>query len=351
MFAAARHVLAEAVRARVFPAAVVEAGTATQPLWSEAFGHLTFDAGAAATAEDTIFDLASLTKVLGTTPLIMQVVERGALALDDPLTAHLRSWQGDDRAPVTVRDLLAHCSGLPAYRPLYLRERGDEAFEQVIVGLPLAYTPRTRAVYSDLDFILLGILLGGSTALPNRLATLLGQMGVVDPLQFLPSRIWSARTAPTAHDVFRGRVLIGEVDDANAWALGGVAGHAGLFGTAAAVGAAARHLLQILDGRVGAFQRSTLAEFIAVRRDIAGSSRALGWDTMRPTSSCGTRLSPRSFGHTGFTGTSLWIDPDRGLYVVLLTNRVFPDRMNTAIQVVRPALHDAVVDAFDQQKR
>jgi len=255
--------------------------------------------------------------------------------------------QGDNRARVTVRDLLAHCSGLPAYRPLYLRERGDAAFQQAIVRLPLAYPPRTRAVYSDLDFILLGTLLGGAAALPDRLATLLGHMGVVDPLQYLPARLWNARTAPTAHDVRRGRLLIGEVDDANAWALGGVAGHAGLFGTAGAVGAAARHLLQILDGRAGAVQQSTLAEFIEVRSDVAGSSRALGWDTMRPTSSCGTRMSPRSFGHTGFTGTSLWIDPDRGLYVVLLTNRVFPDRMNTAIQGVRPALHDAVVEAFD----
>lgn len=349
MFAAARQILAEAVRARAFPAAVIETGTATQPLWSEAFGRLTFDAGAAPAAEDTIFDLASLTKVLATTPLVMQLVERGGLSLDEPLTASLPSWKRKDRVPITVRDLLAHCSGLPAYRPIYLRERGDAAFQQMIAGVPLAYRPRTRAVYSDLGFILLGILLGGSAALPDRLATLLGHMGVVDPMQFRPPGLWSARTAPTAHDVRRGRLLIGEVDDANAWALRGVAGHAGMFGTASAVGAAARHLLQILDGRVGAFQRPTLAEFIAVRGDVAGSSRALGWDTMRPTSSCGTRMSPRSFGHTGFTGTSLWLDPDRGLYVVLLTNRVFPDRMNIAIQGVRPALHDAIVEAFDRK--
>jgi CubicO group peptidase (beta-lactamase class C family) len=138
-------------------------------------------------------------------------------------------------------------------------------------------------------------------------------------------------------------MLVGEVDDENAWALGGAAGHAGLFGTAAAVGEHARHLLQVLAGRAGAFRSDTLEAFIARRTEIPGSSRALGWDTMLPTSSCGSFMSPRAFGHTGFTGTSLWIDPDRKVYVVLLTNRVYPDRKNDAIAKVRPAVHDAVM--------
>ena len=141
-------------------------------------------------------------------------------------------------------------------------------------------------------------------------------------------------------------MLIGEVEDENAAALGGAAGHAGLFGTAAAVGDQARHLLQVLDGRTGAYRRQT-AELFIQRGDVPGSSRALGWDTMLPTSSCGTRLSPRAFGHTGFTGTSLWIDPDRGIYVVLLTNRVHPTRANDAIAQVRPLVHDAVVGALE----
>jgi CubicO group peptidase (beta-lactamase class C family) len=136
------------------------------------------------------------------------------------------------------------------------------------------------------------------------------------------------------------------VHDENAAALGGVAGHAGLFGTAAAVGAYARHLMQVLDGRAGIFRRTTLEEFVSKRTDIPGSSRALGWDTMLPTSSCGTRMSPHAFGHTGFTGTSLWIDPEKNVYVVLLTNRVHPTRSNEAIKRVRPALHDAVISAL-----
>jgi CubicO group peptidase (beta-lactamase class C family) len=140
--------------------------------------------------------------------------------------------------------------------------------------------------------------------------------------------------------------LVGEVDDDNAWALGGAAGHAGLFGTAAGAGAFARHIMQVLEGRVGAFQATTMRQFIARRDDVAGSSRALGWDTMLPTSSCGTRMSARAFGHTGFTGTSLWIDPEQDVYVALLTNRVYPDASSSAIQEVRRAVHDAVMQAI-----
>jgi CubicO group peptidase (beta-lactamase class C family) len=174
------------------------------------------------------------------------------------------------------------------------------------------------------------------------------QMGPIHDLQFLPPDVWKRRTAPTEYDAWRGRLLVGEVHDENAFALGGAAGHAGLFGTAGAVGEYARHLLQVLDGRVGAVRKETLQLFVARRTDVANSSRALGWDTMLPTSSCGTRMSPRSFGHTGFTGTSLWIDPDRGVYVVLLTNRVHPTRENPAITPVRRAVHDAVMETLGE---
>jgi CubicO group peptidase (beta-lactamase class C family) len=172
---------------------------------------------------------------------------------------------------------------------------------------------------------------------------MLSQMGIVEETQFAPPALWRARIAPTEYDAWRGRLLVGEVHDENAAALGGIAGHAGLFGTAAAVGSYARHLLQVLDGRNGVVRRTTLEEFITKRSDVPGSSRALGWDTMLPTSSCGSKMSPRAFGHTGFTGTSLWIDPEKNVYVVLLTNRVHPTRENNAIKQVRPAVHDAVM--------
>jgi CubicO group peptidase (beta-lactamase class C family) len=182
-------------------------------------------------------------------------------------------------------------------------------------------------------------------ALDVQFDALRTQMQNPEELQFRPPGIWRPRIAPTRLSEWRSRILIGEVDDDNAWALGGAAGHAGLFGTAASVGAFARHTLQVLGGRTGAFQPDTLRVFVT-RRDVAGSSRALGWDTMLPTSSCGTRMSPHAFGHTGFTGTSLWIDPDRDVYVVLLTNRVHPDGSNNAIQDVRRAVHDAVMTAM-----
>ena len=342
---AAREVLRRAIDERAFPAAVVEVGNAGGPLWREAFGRLTFDAAAPATREDTIFDLASLTKVMATTPLVMQQVERGSLALDDPVGRYISPWRGSDRESVTIRDLLAHCGGLTAYLPFFRDHRGRTEFEHAICALPLEYTPRTKSIYSDLGFILLAFIIEdvGVAPLSDRFATLLDQMDIVERLQFNPPPQWTRETAPTEDDPWRGRLIVGEVHDENTWALGGAAGHAGLFGTASAVGACARHILQVLDGRTGAFSRETLNTFITRRTDVPGSSRALGWDTMLPTSSCGTRMSPRAFGHTGFTGTSLWIDPDAGVYVVFLSNRVHPTRKNELIKQVRPALHDAVM--------
>ena len=348
-FAGAKDVLRKAIEARAFPAAVAEVGDASAVLWREAFGTLTFHPSAAPAANDTIFDLASLTKVLSTTPLVMQQVERGALGLDDPVAQHLATWNGPDREEVTVRDLLAHASGLPAWIPLFRDHRGRAAFERAIAATPLEYAPRSKSIYSDLGFMLLGFMLDDDVSLAARFRTLWTQMGIVQEVQFNPPALWHRRIAPTEQDPWRGRLLVGEVHDENAHALDGVAGHAGLFGTAAAVGDYARHLLQILDGRTGAFRRETLDAFIARQSGIPGSSRALGWDTMLPTSSCGTRLSSRAFGHTGFTGTSLWIDPDRGVYVVLLTNRVHPTRENDAMKLVRPALHDAVMEDLGSQ--
>ena len=349
-FSAAHDVLLRALEARAFPAAAIEVGDGTRALWGSAFGRLTYDADAPPAADDTIFDLASLTKVLSTTPLIMRQVEHGTLGLDDPVARYLASWRGPDREPVTIRDLLSHCSGLPAHRELYRDHRGRAAFERSIARTPLEYAPRTKSVYSDLGFMLLGFILEDVAPLPTQFDALRILTGSAEDIQFHPPEIWKRRTAPTENKPSRGGLLIGEVDDDNAWALGGAAAHAGLFGTAAAAGGCARHVLQVLQGRAGAFRRDTLETFIARRADVPGTSRALGWDTMLPTSSCGTRMSPQAFGHTGFTGTSLWIDPAPGVYVVLLTNRVYPDASNGAIQDVRRAVHDAVMEALSPRR-
>jgi CubicO group peptidase (beta-lactamase class C family) len=344
-FGAPRDVLRRAIDHLAFPCAVVEVGNSTRPLWSESFGHLTFGSNAPRAAVETIFDLASLTKVLSTAPLLMRAIEQGVLGLDDRLADHVPEWHGDDRSAVTIRDLLSHTSGLPAHRDYYRTLVGAAAYRAAIASESLAYAPRTQAVYSDLGFMLLGFILAGRRALAEQFATFKAEAAPADDLQFHPPAVWATRTAPTEIDWWRGRLLRGEVHDENAYALGGAAGHAGLFGTAAGVGSIARHLLQVLEGRAGAFRAGTLREFVTRRTDVPGS-RALAWDTMLPTSSCGTLMSARAFGHTGFTGTSLWIDPERAIYVVLLTNRVHPSRANTAIQEVRRALHDAVMEAI-----
>ena len=335
-FSSAAAIIERGISARAFPGATIEVGCRDEVLWREAFGRFTYADDSSLVTPETIYDLASLTKVIATTTRAMQAVEAGALALNARVADHLATWRGTDREAVTIADLLEHASGLTAYLPFFRDHRGRAEFERAICTLPLEFAPRSQSIYSDLGFILLGFILDDVG---------FGLSGVArEDLSFNPPREWRDRCAPTELDLWRGRLLQGEVHDENAWVLGGVAGHAGMFGTAAAVGAFARDALQAISG-VATFARpDTFARF-ALKSTVPQSSRALGWDTMLPTSSCGTRLSPRALGHTGFTGTSLWIDPEPNLYVVLLTNRVHPSRDNNAIQPVRRALHDSLVGA------
>jgi len=354
-FARAAEILLQGVLDRAFPAASVEVGRMEGPVWRRSFGALTYEPGAPEATHDTVFDLASLTKVIATATLAMRAVDGGVLTLEDPVRAWLPEWRGTDRQAVTIRDLLAHASGLPAYLPFFRDHTGRVEFEPAICQTALEYSPRTQAVYSDLGFMLLGFILepagSGSRATGpfDPAMTLASQFRKIasfvtpEPLTFNPSRLWRDRTAPTELDQWRGRLLIGEVHDENTWALGGAAGHAGLFGTASAVGAFARSVLRTIAGEPLLAQSETFREFIR-RSAVPGSSRALGWDTMLPTSSCGTRMSQTAIGHTGFTGTSLWIDWEQDLYVVLLTNRVYPTRENTRLKTIRPAFHDAVME-------
>jgi CubicO group peptidase (beta-lactamase class C family) len=347
-----------AIAEKACPGAVIEVGRRDGVTWRDAFGTLTYDPDSLGVTPDTVFDLASLTKVIATATLTMRAIDAGRLVLSDPVGRWLRDWRGADRETVSIADLLAHASGLTAYLPLYRDHTGRREFEHAICRLPLEYRPRTMSVYSDLGFILLGFILhdaqpatpgftgvaGASdpaSALGAQLAPVVASI-TSGPLTFNPPRAWRPTTAPTEQDSWRGRLLVGEVHDENAWALGGVAGHAGLFGTVGAVGAFARAVLRTLAGAAVLAEPPTMRTFIE-RAGIPGSSRALGWDTMLPTSSCGSRLSPTAIGHTGFTGTSLWIDWERELYIVLLANRVHPTRENERFREVRPLVHDAVM--------
>lgn len=342
---AARDVILDGLTARAFPASVVEVGRRSGPIWREALGHLSYDAGAAPATPDTVFDLASLTKIIATTSIAMRAVRDDRIALDTRIADVVSTWRGDDRTTATIRHLLDHSSGLPAHVKLWEHARGRAEYERAIVALPLDRAPGAASVYSDVGFMLLGFILenvGGAT-LDRQFADVSSHVGA--DLRFLPPAEWRARTAPTEHDRWRARVLQGEVHDENAAALGGVAAHAGVFGTAIAVGSFARLVLETFHKQTGLGSPDEIVRF-TTRTTVPGSSRALGWDTMLPTSSCGTRMSARAFGHTGFTGTSLWIDPEQDVYVVWLTNRVHPTRANETLAKLRPKLHDAVMSAL-----
>jgi CubicO group peptidase (beta-lactamase class C family) len=351
---AAREVLARAVHDRIAPAAVAEVGASNATLWREAFGRLTLDPGSPSTSPETVFDLASLTKPVATTSVILALADRGALHLAEPVAAFFKEWRGADREAVTLVDLLEHASGLPARlvdRPPPTRRE----FEHDICALPLEYVPRTRSIYSDLGFILLGFVAEdrGRSPLAKQFQGLLEQLRIPAPdsagalLAFDVRALTLSRIAPTLpmeQDPRRGRMLVGEVHDDYAAALGGTAGHAGLFGTAGGVAAFARAVLRAARGDATArapLTPATIARSTA-KTSVPSSSRALGWDTMSPSSSCGTKLSTAAFGHTGFTGTSLWIDPVRDRYFVLLTNRVCGEGTVDQIQSVRRAFHDAL---------
>lgn len=327
-------VLDRAIAARVFPGAIVEVGRASGAVATTARGTLTYATDSPAVSATTVYDLASLTKVLATTTLMVGEVAGGRMRLNDRVRHWIPEWTGDERQLVTLQDLLEHCSGLPDHRPYWEQRQGRSSFELAICEEPLAYLPRTQSIYSDPGFMLLGFAIEHASS--STLDRLFDEWRTreLDPqteITFRAPASWRERTAPTEDTPF-GEERRAEVHDENCAALDGVAGHAGLFGTAAAVGACARWWLA-----------SPAWSRFARRSSAPGSSRALGWDTMLPTSSCGTRLSPNAIGHTGFTGTSLWLDPDQDLYVVMLSNRVHPTRIGEGIQEARRAVHDAVV--------
>ena len=344
--------LSTLVEAGATPGAVVLAGTSDTVLAECAAGRLSSAADADPVTPDTIYDLASLTKVLVTTPLVMRLYEAGQLDIDAPVRTCVREFAGGARDRVTIADLLAHCGGLLWWTDLFRQARGLPSREVTrfyltqVCKLPLDYEPRTRTVYSDLGFLLLGTALERVTGTRiDRLAEdeIFAPLGMQD-IWYNPSAELRNRIAPTEDDPERGGVLHGHVHDENAFRLGGVAPHAGLFATARSLVPFAR--MWLAEGAAGEkrlFDSATVRRFSRRARLVQDSSRALGWDTPAAGSSCGRRFSAAAFGHTGFTGTSLWIDPETDLFVILLTNRVHPTRDNTRLAELRPAFHDALI--------
>ena len=305
----------------------------------------------------TLFDLASITKAVATTTMAMILYERGLLELEAPVIGVVPEFMADTceepdprRRDVTFRMLLAHSSGLPAYEKLFLEAHSRDELMRAAFITSLSADPGMRAEYSDVGFIVLGAAL---ERLAGESLDLFCQREVFGPLAmihttFNPPTDTRQRIPPTAADrTFRKRIIQGEVQDENASVLDGVAGHAGLFSTAEDL---ARFAHAMLHGGHPILRPETVALF--TRRESAppGTSRALGWDTPSVPSQSGKYFGTRSFGHLGYTGTSLWIDPDRELSISLLTNRTWPDCANHAIKQVRPKFHDAIVEALNASK-
>jgi beta-N-acetylhexosaminidase len=352
----AYDVIEKAITDKAFPGATLAVGYRGR-VAVHAFGRLSYDAKAAATTiPTTLYDIASLTKVVATTTLVAKLAEGDfavPLDLDAKIERYLPEWASGPNAEwrhkVTVRHLLTHTSGLPPFKEYWRTSKNKQDTLTKIFVEPLDYEPGTKEVYSDLGIILMAEII---ERLTGRTLDDLAKSYIFSPLgmqgtMYRPPKKWWPQIAPTEIDNnLRHRLAQGEVHDENAFAIGGVSGHAGLFSTAPDLAAFCQMLL---NGGVYAHQRilrrATIAQFTTPQQ-LSGGTRTLGWAVPTEGGSSGHYFSAHSFGHTGFTGTSIWIDPDRQLFVVLLTNRVHPTRENTKIQQVRPALHDAVMQAL-----
>jgi CubicO group peptidase (beta-lactamase class C family) len=347
-FARAFAVLQNAIKERAFPGCAISILHRGRVVALKGTGRFTYDPGSPAVGADTIFDLASVSKVVATTPMAMLLYKRGQLDLEAPVVSLLPEFAGDDprRDQVTVRMLLAHSSGLPAYERLFERVRTREELIRAALAVPLAADPGMRAEYSDIGFIVLGELLA---RLADEALDRFCQREVFGPLGmartgYCPPPAWRTQIPPTVDDrTFRHRVVQGEVHDENASVMGGIAGHAGVFAPAADVALFAHSML---NGGRPILRPETVALFTRRQPAPPAASRGLGWDTPSRPSQSGRHLSQTAFGHLGYTGTSLWIDPELQLAITLLTNRTWPDHINQAIKQVRPNFHDAVVEAL-----
>ena len=348
-------VIEKAIGDKAFPGATMAVGYRGK-LSVHAFGNLSYAAKSPPVSPDTMYDIASLTKVVVTTTLVEKLVEGdfpSPLNLDAPIERYLPEWatgpQPDWRRKVTVRNLMTHTSGLPPFKEYWRTSTSKQETLRGIFAEPLEYEPGTKVVYSDLGIILMAEIIQRQTGQPlDQLANeyIFGPLGMRHSMYKPPKALWP-EIAPTEIDnQLRHRLVQGEVHDENAYAIGGVSGHAGVFSTSPDLSAFCQMLL---NGGVYAhkriLKRATIAEFTAPQ-PMTKNLRTLGWVVPTEGSSSGHYFSAHSYGHTGFTGTTIWIDPDRQLFVVLLTNRVNPTRENHKISEVRPAVHDAIMKAL-----
>ena len=337
-------VLGRAARDSAFPGAYAVVGTHAGVLAEDSVGHL--DWGPSPVPDEhSLWDLASLTKVIGMTTAVMQLYEAAKLDLDAPLQRYIPDWKGPHKELVTVRHLITHTSGLPADRPYDRQTHDADSIAKLMFATPLDTVPGVRMVYSDIGAYMLGRLverISGETLDQYLLNHVFGPLGMTETTYRPPASL-KARIAPTEIDPVRGGKVWGVVHDERAYYLGGVSAHAGIFSSAHDLARFAEMYLDggALDG-VRIVQPQTIALF--TRRQL--QDRALGWQKPDGNNSAGHMMSELAFGHTGFTGTSIWIDPATDVFVILLSNRVNPTRANNKIGRVRVALADAVMSTL-----
>lgn len=361
----------QAVTDGVFPGAVLMVRKGGRVAYQRAVGLATRIPTPEPASVGTIYDLASLTKPLATASAVLCLIQDGTLALDQQLGHILPECEGGPVGAATVSHVLSHSSGLPAWQPFYQQidardttqpgflgsDMAKQAVLESIAREKLVFPIGARSLYTDLGFMLLGAVVervSGRSLDEFCRGRIYANVGA-EPLAFFPTgkqagdctvdpRFDRRLIASTEDDPWRGRILRGEVHDENAFAMGGVAGHAGLFGTASAVLAVSRVWLESYLGRGSFFLPELVRRFTMRQEQTPHSTWGLGWDTPSTPSSSGTRFSAQSFGHLGYTGTSLWIDPSKELEVVLLSNRVHPTRQNDRIQGFRPQIHDLIYE-------
>ncbi|MEK9142573.1 MAG: serine hydrolase domain-containing protein [Nitrospirota bacterium] len=364
--------LDRAVTDGVFPGAVLAVRCGDRPVSRFHAGHLSTVPPGSLVSTSTVYDLASLTKPLATVTALVLLTQAGSCRLEDRVADHLSECADAFIGSATIRHLLTHSSGLPAWRGFYEqlsqdgtipssageRAQAKRTMLSLIQSEAPVYERGTRSLYSDLGFMLLGLIVerisrqSMNDYFLDHIVRPLGgpRIGFILPEQHcIPSNSVDDDTggvAPTEVDRWRGYLLCGEVHDQNAAALGGEAGHAGLFGTADAVLAISGEWVRAYHGRTTILDQAMVQEFTRRQKPEGPSSWALGWDTPSVPSSAGRHLAAQSFGHLGYTGTSLWIDPVQELEIVLLSNRVHPSSRNEAIREFRPAIHDLVYQEF-----
>jgi serine-type D-Ala-D-Ala carboxypeptidase len=373
-WAEVEQAFAQAIENEVIPGATLVVRRGADVAYERAFGFRSLVPERSPMRLETVFDLSSLTKPLATTITVMMLVRDNKLRLDDRVTRFFHNFGTHGKGQATFRHLLAHCSGLAAWRPFYQRvgeiERGGKVnfmasqgakefvYEEIHRDKPEAPTA-SRMIYSDLNFMLLGELVEQISGVAlNRFCRdkIFRPLGLRST-DFIDISLVRTRRlepvpemfAPTSVCTLRKRMLVGEVDDENAFAMGGVAGHAGLFASAREVDRVVRELLEAFAGRSDFLPQRIVRDFWKRDQTVDGSTWALGWDSPSTEySSSGHHFSPAAVGHLGFTGTSVWIEPEKQIAITLLTNRVHPRRDNQSIRDFRPKIHDLIMEALGE---